>query len=987
MLMMTLANALLALASLQEATPQTPGPMIWKGALTSDDADAIQDTRLPKRDEKNAGAYAAGLRAQLQALETSVEVQRDFSQSEWKLRLLRAGACWSVDYAGKAEIAAEIAETRADWLERLGKHAEAVFAAWHPFVMPEETHATPYDRFIWSASNGSLAQLVNATDALPRMIELHKRFPFVESPTKGGDAIESVVLSAIDHGDPQTLKDFGTRCVPALEKALLEGPEELPSRLNPLQDPLAVLLAIDRRSAETLILSTIGKRGPAWTLRVLRALGSSGVTGASWVNSTDPWQPPRFDDPLTLQMIDALAAQPMSALGFFALITPLVSNDAISPAVESFLLGQTRATDPQILEQLRIMLDGRRCGPNKRALYEAFLDSSDPHLRQSSADALAYYPVGPATLRATQHTDPNVRSNALRAIVRHFQTVYGYSGGVPPEMREYAVPRTPAIEAALLKLAADPEPSVRSALIAVLQASREAPPAAVIDALLADKDPKVRQALVCDWSFDPKLQARVFERLADDQDPTVLARVAWGINSRSPRNRVGFLAEFQGYLPALSKFLTNATLIKENVSWGSLFGSAMMTAEGARTLFDSCVRGPHVTELVPILLREIRWSPNSPQDVPMYRTLGSPEMAEIFVLQCGSADPGRTQEIEQTIRRNIQGDLIEAGPFFALARDERLALDVRLRLFSTAAPKAEPKDGKAFLGLLRSIKPEQITGQDEGAKRLRNQIEAPFYNEGWPASGLVGFAAQVVADQEIGDMLALNVGSMALWRTHEKLDAANTSACIERWNRLRAQEKSWAGGILRQMDPQVDRRVLLIWHNEARSFEVSDDLLDAMATFQVDESIDLVRSYISASDLPSNWERLRPEAIHILTRRLDEVGADALLKAIAETGSPDIRKACFDGLEQIRKYQDEKQSWQMRKGGAAARQQAIADLLPMLSDKDAATRASAARSLATLQAIEHLPKIVALLKDKDAAVREAAQKALDVLNTPPAKKP
>jgi HEAT repeat protein len=140
-------------------------------------------------------------------------------------------------------------------------------------------------------------------------------------------------------------------------------------------------------------------------------------------------------------------------------------------------------------------------------------------------------------------------------------------------------------------------------------------------------------------------------------------------------------------------------------------------------------------------------------------------------------------------------------------------------------------------------------------------------------------------------------------------------------------------------------------------------------------------------DLPSAWERLRIGAIQILTRRLDDLGADALLKAIAETGNEITRKACFDGLEQIRKYQDEKQSWQKRKGGESAREQAIADLLPMLGDKDANIRAAAARSLATLQAAEHLPKLVALLKDKDASVREAAQKALDALNSAGAKKP
>ncbi len=162
-------------------------------------------------------------------------------------------------------------------------------------------------------------------------------------------------------------------------------------------------------------------------------------------------------------------------------------------------------------------------------------------------------------------------------------------------------------------------------------------------------------------------------------------------------------------------------------------------------------------------------------------------------------------------------------------------------------------------------------------------------------------------------------------------------------------------------------------------------LLDALQAFPVDESIDILIEIITRNDVAIDSGH-RARAADLLARRLDDRGADALLRAIAAAPFESVRQKCFDGLEQIRKYQDEKQSWQKRKGGEAARDQAIADLLPMLGDKEATIRAAAARSLATLQATEHLPKLVALLKDKDASVREAAQKALDALNAP-GKKP
>jgi hypothetical protein len=96
----------------------------------------------------------------------------------------------------------------------------------------------------------------------------------------------------------------------------------------------------------------------------------------------------------------------------------------------------------------------------------------------------------------------------------------------------------------------------------------------------------------------------------------------------------------------------------------------------------------------------------------------------------------------------------------------------------------------------------------------------------------------------------------------------------------------------------------------------------------------------------------------------------------------EFRKWCFEGLESIRKYQEEKARWDKRKIGDDARLQAIAETLPMLDDKDPLVRGQAARALGTLGAIEQMPRLIRMLKDSNPSVRESAQKALDQLNTP-----
>ena len=100
----------------------------------------------------------------------------------------------------------------------------------------------------------------------------------------------------------------------------------------------------------------------------------------------------------------------------------------------------------------------------------------------------------------------------------------------------------------------------------------------------------------------------------------------------------------------------------------------------------------------------------------------------------------------------------------------------------------------------------------------------------------------------------------------------------------------------------------------------------------------------------------------------------------------EARKACLDGVEQIRTYLDEKKRWDLRDTELEQRASAVKELLPLLADPDATVRAQAAKSLATLDAAEHLPKLIALLKDKSPEVRAAAQLAIDQLNAKSAKK-
>jgi hypothetical protein len=319
---------------------------------------------------------------------------------------------------------------------------------------------------------------------------------------------------------------------------------------------------------------------------------------------------------------------------------------------------------------------------------------------------------------------------------------------------------------------------------------------------------------------------------------------------------------------------------------------------------------------------------------------------------------------------------VDVRPFLELARDESRPMELRLRALRIAATKDDPALKPFVISFLRSAKLE-----GPASSRLEQALRA------WP--GLAQARTEICTDPKIPDGIALFTVSCVDSKA-SALDAAATRACLQRWARLDEESKSWGTAILLALDPRVEAGVLELWKNLYRDAKYTWRVVDAMSRYPCDESVPLLAECVRSEWLIGSQGgglNVRNTAIAALTERLDDLGADALLKAIATAPGEEVRKKCFDGLEQIRKYQDEKQSWQKRKGGEAARDQAIADLLPMLADKEAGIRAAAARSLATLRAVEHLPKLVALLKDPDTSVREAAQKALDALNAPETKKP
>src|SRR6185295_11401728 len=123
-----------------------------------------------------------------------------------------------------------------------------------------------------------------------------------------------------------------------------------------------------------------------------------------------------------------------------------------------------------------------------------------------------------------------------------------------------------------------------------------------LEALLGDEQSTVRMALLEGGSVDPALLARIYERLAADEDPKVLNAVAAVL------------------------FANPHTDFEDVRRWRDLLEGALRTPEGARIAFDAGVRGPRKAELQPLLLAATRWTTPNAGDVQIQDVLPASEV-------------------------------------------------------------------------------------------------------------------------------------------------------------------------------------------------------------------------------------------------------------------------------------------------------------------------------------------------------------------------
>jgi hypothetical protein len=978
----TFAAILFGTAAAQEAR------YVWSGVKTENGNPT--GTRIDPQDRKaweaqHAGGHAERYRQELANIQLSIDVSRDFDEALKKLDDLHVRAAWALDYDGRMNMLVEIAAARAALLAKLGKSEDALRAT-NALLLDESAKQAAAGYELIPADGKVIEAEIEARKSKSLVIlrdKLTSSAAGAENGT-GADAIATAVTTAVRKKESRVVLDIGPRAVPALEKLALDPTDVLSNDVQ--EDPLYLLLELARMRGAELIVHDFDKGGFLWRKRILRAMNHLNVleSPAAWEKPPNQSTPPKLLEPVWLSILGHLLEDPLIGREAMELVQSAARRDALTNELQTALERALKSDDIDLRKQVVQVLAAAAGRESIKPVLESALDSHDPIVRRFAAERLLDYPSSDALLAQVDSQDAEVRMQVARSMRARTGSLPKYLDWTNSVTGDHEV--HPAIGATqrvtLIRSCSDTDASVRleaaeSSIALVLSLD-----ASIYAALAGDADVRVRLVIAAWRSSSVPVNSWLpaYLVLAGDTEPTVLERFdqsfAWQCDRKDLKD--------DDLLELLKKRRENRTSsMREDYG---VYGRALRTPAGVRAILSWALDEKDDK----LLEQAAAWLPQAVD-------IGAGGAVNPEVWQPGVIDD---RTLERVYRRvydlspktfvSLSNKLLHPNtvaqehvgamlPIVADANAER-----RLRVF--AARTAAYAGGDAVLTALREFLSDPCWSTGEPTNDERGLLQGIGSN--LPLENKSTLSSELAASHAFSDPVALSVLSGL---REGELPSRAASPILDRWfdsgGTPRGFEEARSYVLRIALDaipaePDEQRPKYVKYLIGATSdIHLADGAIGKMQGLRWPELLDPLGQLL----LKGSLEPVRVASA--ITGYMNDRAAKYLLDEAGSTANEDIRKACFAGLESIRKYQDETARWNLRKNGQRARDEAVQQLLPMLDDSDATIRAQAARSLATLDAVEYLPRLVKMLKDPAPEVREAAKKALETLNASGAKKP
>ncbi|NUP95576.1 MAG: HEAT repeat domain-containing protein [Planctomycetaceae bacterium] len=980
----------------ETAGPSAPKPMVWTGD---------PPYFFPPVDTRDAASLAAALDKELARLKVALEVDGATEAQRKELTRLWVIASRREEFPRRWEVLPRIVIARAEELERRGELPAAVRVASELLpraeIAAELSRLDPKLKFVAATAEQEKAAQEAAKD--PKLASLRTQLEkklaeqkaLANAGERGGDSereeqaewaaqlLEDAVMRALLEQQPGMIRDLGARAAPALEQLVANDLDTLPPDAS--LDPLVLLFEVDEPRGAQFVLDHWPKGGYLFHKRVLRAMEKANVLSNSgtWRAASAQVDVPTFEAPKLIETswrdLLVLAANDFEvrrdSLGLLRTLGEFDGLDsALQQTLSSWIERGGKSEAALVLNTLVHCFDRASVLP----VAERALASPDGETRILAAKVLEGYQRNDALRARAQDPEPEVRMAVARSLdggvhrAAYFMPSSARGAVICTSMNGVGADYTRSIEArdsaCIDALLGDADPRVRDlALKAFLQSPSITVSTERLVELAKDTDPKVRERLA-KWGRKEAMPAAAMRQLATDPAAEI-ARLAWRellrvTNDQESSGSGSATASTwsDAYLPVAEALLVNPAVVQ--LGLGEVGVRVGRSAEGAK-----------------LLLRVTRAHPNERNFGALVEAIT--HRSQKFVWDAVGVDelPALLRETFQASWRQSWVQLVGALPerhaaaFRGLLLDTGVSPEVRALAAAASAATADAEWNSAFADVFESLSSSYLVTENapecrmiRGKLALIERVEA--------------LVLELLGRRGSPDMLGAVIRELSgngSYRLPEPL--ALDLLRGERGSRpdgpwIDVQSHALASLRYTETEPRleiVERYIADRWISRSVFAEISRHHLDAHLPL-LERA--LLGEYDTDAYSPSQ------AAAMTLASYLDDRAAGILLKGIASTSEQSRRETFFKALDEIRRYQDERERWANRKSSKAARDAAIAELVPMLADKDATTRAQAAKSLGALEALEQLPALVRLLKDSDGNVRKAAQSAIDVLTAP-----
>ncbi len=820
----------------------------------------------------------------------------------------------------------------------------------------------------------------------PRLAEIRARLEVVSSQS-GVDAerIDRLVFKALREGQTAVIAELGVAAAPALETRVRDEPEELPVHDKDAL-PLLFACAPERAATFSLELLKAPNTGFLFAKRVLRALASSkmsllgGAPSAFRFEGAGSEVTPVLVEPVWRDLVTELLREPLVAGEALEYATRFVALDALDEPMRRAFIAYGESAEPDADNLVARSLTNRAglrssAGP----LLEAMLRSNAVELRIAAAGELARERRSAALLARVDDPEPAVRRAVAQSLqVARLELVWFTPGGVGFQPVNPAVSRTfqPEDRPILDRLLADENALVRATALRTATSAGLRLDAAAAARFLADSDPQVRTAVMTVLPAEPDVAAPLFERALADSMIQVRDAARTELYTR-----FGVIRDPQG----------NTTVSEVAIPWSAalrevavhevvtLSGSHMAstlrwrvarllarTPEDARALVRGIVDTADVDSSIATNTEQV-FGPEKGNEPGFWRMLDA-EHIEALLRKIHAVAPGDL-DVAQSLQRSERPADLRAG-IVRVVLDPAISRRFRMALLPVLREESN------LASLVVRVATEPGWSADEDGNLLREAWKNAL-RSGLPPGALIAAVAPVldaaVPDEIVALLIASSLRGLSAGPTGSSrriLERFHTAPGVEAtasadWAlRAEAEQGRW----------DVVRTVLADPNSRSRASAVS-----TIARLRPPEGLAWLAVALH-DPMQAGGDGVRVASA--IAGYLSEEAAEILLRGAELAPNAEVRKAALDGVAEIRAFLDQKASWRQRTSGAQQRDAAVAELAAMLDSKDAVQRAQAARGLATLEGVEHLPRLVRMLQDPDASVRKAVQESLDRLNGP-----